>query len=103
LGRRRRLATQQWWDFYGDGHPQLQKLAMTLLSQPSSACSCERNWSPYDFIHNKRRNRLTAERARDLVFVFTNGRLVRRMLYGEEEFVRWVEEEEEEMEAAEVV
>jgi hypothetical protein len=35
--------------------------------------------------------------------VFTNGRLVRRMLYGEEEFVRWVEEEEEEMEAAEVV
>lgn len=66
---------------------------MTLLSQPTSACSCERNWSAYDFIHNRRRNRLTAARARDLVFVFTNGRLVRKMREGEEEFIGWVEEE----------
>ncbi len=60
----------------------------------SSACSCERNWSSYDFIHNRRRNRLTPARARDLVFVFTNGRLVRKMAVGEEGFIGWDEEEE---------
>ena len=69
-------------------------MAITLLSQVSSACSCERNWSSYDFIHNRRRNRLTPARARDLVFVFTNGRLVRKMAVGEEGFIGWDEEEE---------
>ena len=35
-----------------------------------------RNWSHYDFIHDRKRNRLTADRAKDLVFVFSNGRLL---------------------------
>ena len=65
-----------------------------MLSQVSSACSCERAWSAYDFIHNKRRNRLSASRARDLVYVFTNGRLVDKLGEGEEQFVGWEEEEE---------
>ena len=88
------MPAHQWWSIYGADHPQLQKLAITLLSQVSSACSCERNWSSYDFIHNRRRNRLTPARARDLVFVFTNGRLVRKMAVGEEGFIGWDEEEE---------
>lgn len=88
------MPAHQWWDMYGQGHPELLKVAVRLLSQVSSACSCERSWSAYDFIHNRRRNRLTASRARDLVFVFTNGRLVERMGTSEEGFVGWDEEEE---------
>jgi hypothetical protein len=85
----------QWWDMYGAGHPELQKVAKRVLSQPTSACSCERNWSSYDFIHNSRRNRLTAERARDLVHVFTNGRLVEKMnKTAGAQFIGWDEEEE---------
>jgi hypothetical protein len=88
------MPAHQWWAIYGAKHPELKKLAVRLLSQVSSACSCERAWSAYDFIHNKRRNRLTAARARDLVYVFTNGRLVDKMADGEETFVGWEEEEE---------
>src|SRR6218665_2433594 len=33
-------------------------------------------WSTYDFIHNKKRNRLTEARARDLVYVHSNLRLL---------------------------
>lgn len=92
------MPAHQWWEMYGCGHPELQKVAVRLLAQVSSACSCERAWSAYDFIHNKRRNRLTPARARDLVFVFTNGRLAEKMETAEESFVGW--DEEEEMEAA---
>ena len=72
--------------------------SIRILSQVSSACSCERSWSNYDFIHNKRRNRLTPSRARDLVWVFINLRLVEKMecAISKEKFVSWAEEEEEE-------
>jgi hypothetical protein len=92
----------QWWGMYGGAHPELTKVAKKVLSQPTSACSCERNWSSYDYIHNTRRNRLTAERARDLVYVFTNGRLVEKI--GKDDgaqFIDWDEEEEMEEEAEE--
>src|SRR6056300_616892 len=59
-------------------HPQLQSLAMKVLSQPSSASSAEQSWSEYDFVHNKRRNRLKAEVASKLVFVHANLRLLSR-------------------------
>jgi hypothetical protein len=88
-----------WWDLFGTEHPALRKVAVLILSQVSSACSCERAWSAYDFIHNKRRNRLSPARARDVVYVFTNGRLVEKM-DGEETFVGWEEEEEMQGDAA---
>jgi len=56
----------------------VQELAMKLTSQPSSACACERNWSNFDFIHSKRRNKLSARQAADLVHVFSNLRVLRR-------------------------
>lgn len=88
------MPAHQRWDMYGGKHPELQKVAIRLLSHVSSACSCERSWSAYDYIHNRRRNRLSAARARDLVFVFSNGRLVMKMGQSEEGFVGWDEEEE---------
>jgi hypothetical protein len=78
-----------WWENFGAGCPELQNVALKVLSQCSAASACERSWSHFDFIHNKRRNRLTPERANDLVFVFSNLRLldkVEAVDYGEELF-----------------
>lgn len=56
--------------------PELQYVAIRVLAQVSSACSCERSWSIFDFTRSKKRNRLLPDRARDLVFVFSNLHLV---------------------------
>ena len=67
-----------------------------MLLQPTSACSCERNWSAYDYIHNKKRNRLAAARAEKLVFVFSNLRMLRKLaqLDYEEQCWSWEDEED---------
>ena len=87
------MPAHQWWERYGRSCPELQRVAVRVLSQVSSACACERNWSSYDFIHSRKCNRLTPARARDLVWVFTNGRLASKMqaLTSEEAFVGWDE------------
>ena len=59
-------------------HPELKDLALKLLWQPASSSCCERNWSTYAFIHSMKRNKLTPERAEDLVFVHNNLRLLSR-------------------------
>jgi hypothetical protein len=91
------MPADQWWQSYGGHAEELSKVATRILSQPSSASSCERAWSAYDFIHNKRRNRLSPTRARDLVYVFTNGRLARKFSQGiaSEQFIGWDDMEEE--------
>jgi len=60
------------------GARELQKVTVKILAVLPSSSSCERNWSAYDFIHDKKRNKLAPERANDLVFVFSNMQLVRR-------------------------
>ncbi|XLU53453.1 hypothetical protein S245_048101, partial [Arachis hypogaea] len=47
----------QWWESYGTGAPNLQKLAIHVLSQICSSSGCERNWSIFEHIHTKKRNR----------------------------------------------
>jgi hypothetical protein len=93
----KQLPGHQWWEVYGKGTPELQSVAVKVLAQVSSACGCERNWSTYDFIHSRKRNRLAPGRARDLVWAFTNGRLADKMkAYGhEEDFVGWDKTAEE--------
>ena len=63
---------------------------------PTSACSCERNWSAYNYIHNKKRNGLTAARAEKLVYVFSNLRMLRKLaqLDYEEQCRFWEDEED---------
>ena len=69
--------------------PELAEMAVWITSMISSAGACERNWSTYDFIHSKKRNRLTAQRASDLVYVFTNLRMVKK--FGEPKaFKTWL-------------
>jgi len=47
---------------FGAHVPDLQKVAVRVLSQVSSASACERNWSTFDFIHSKKRNRLKCKK-----------------------------------------
>ncbi len=82
---------------FGSEWPKLQSVAQKVLSQISCAFACKRNWSTYDFIHNKKRNRLRPDRANDLVEVFSNLRLISKVnnIEYEEQMVAWDSEEEE--------
>ena len=54
---------------FGSKVPNLQRIAVRILSQPSSASRCECNWSMFEHIHSKRHERLTVKKLNDLVFV----------------------------------
>ena len=41
----------QWWDSYGDEHPELQKFAIRVLSLTCSSSGCERNWSAFEMVN----------------------------------------------------
>lgn len=62
----------RWWQFYGAETPELQRFAIRVLSQGSSASPCERNWSSFNHIQTKKRNRLLSSRLEDLVYVRNN-------------------------------
>jgi hypothetical protein len=51
------LEPKIWWGIHGNSAPELQKLALKLLGQPSSSSCAERNWSTYGLIHSTARNR----------------------------------------------
>ena len=94
------IPAYSWWSQFGTDHPHLRKVAVKVLAQTTSASGCERNWSCYDFIHNKKRNRLTSQRASDLVYVFSNLRMLRKFAAVDywEDNVPWLEVEEDESE-----
>lgn len=78
LADMQKISPIAWWENYGTGTPMLQRLAIRVLSQVSSASACERNWSTYGFIHSTKRNRLGHKKADDLVYVHSNLRLISR-------------------------
>ena len=61
---------------YGADVPELQFVALHVLSKRGSASSAERNWSEFDFIWTKKRNSLKAAKATMLVRVHSNLRLL---------------------------
>ncbi|DBB04928.1 TPA: hypothetical protein ACH3X3_15287 [Trebouxia sp. C0006] len=93
------IPTYQFWSEHGHEKPLLAKVAKRVTSMTSSAGACERNWSSFGFIHFKKRNKLSPERANDLVFVFSNLRLMSRFNQPEK-FAEWVEEMDEEQQLA---
>ncbi|XP_019086262.1 PREDICTED: uncharacterized protein LOC104718701 [Camelina sativa] len=77
--RQRKLkAPTEWWSSYGGSTPTLRDFAIKVLSLTCSATGCERNWSVFQHLHTKKRNRLALERLNDLVFVKYNRTLQRR-------------------------
>ena len=79
-----------WWDFEGACGKLLAPIAKRILAQTLSSSSCERNWSSYSFVHDKKRNRLLPGRANDLVYVYTNSRLLANAKLTDEK--RWYAE-----------
>ena len=69
----------------------LQSIALKLLGQPCSSSCCERNWSTNNFIHFIKRNKLTPQRVKDLIYVHNNLRLLSRRSsnYNEDESKMW--------------
>ena len=63
---------------FGGDFPILQNFVVRILSQTASSSGCERNWSVFERIHTKRRNRLEHQRLNDLVYVHYNLRLRHR-------------------------
>ncbi|GJT70388.1 reverse transcriptase domain-containing protein [Tanacetum coccineum] len=58
-----------WWSMYGGSTPNLKKIAMRILSLTTSSSGCERNWSTFEGVHTKKRNRLDATKMSNLVYV----------------------------------
>ncbi|TXG51088.1 hypothetical protein EZV62_023612 [Acer yangbiense] len=61
-----------WWASYGYEIPTLQRAAMRILSQPCSSHWCKWNWTTFENIHSKKRNKVELEKFNDLVFVHCN-------------------------------
>ncbi|XP_057755663.1 uncharacterized protein LOC130974835 [Arachis stenosperma] len=71
---RKTMLPAEWWDFYGDSCPELKKFAIRVLSLTCSSSGCERNWSAFEMVHTKRRNRLH-KKMNVLVYVMYNLKL----------------------------
>ncbi|XP_019152269.1 PREDICTED: uncharacterized protein LOC109149078 [Ipomoea nil] len=67
-----------WWSTYGGTTLNLQTIAIKILSLTSSSSGCERNWSTFEGIHTKKRNKLESNRLNNLVFVQFNANLMNK-------------------------
>ncbi|GLJ35383.1 hypothetical protein SUGI_0711590 [Cryptomeria japonica] len=65
----------RWWMSYGAQNPELQRFAIRILSQGASSSACERNWSCFDHIHSKKRNKLLSGKLGDLFYIRSNLKL----------------------------
>ncbi|RVX13459.1 hypothetical protein CK203_021020 [Vitis vinifera] len=75
---RKTRAPDEWWVAFGASTPNLQRFAMKVLNLTCSASGCEWNWSIFENIHNKRKNRLDHQHLNDLVYIKYNRALKRR-------------------------
>ncbi|XP_058077515.1 uncharacterized protein LOC131225920 [Magnolia sinica] len=70
-----------WWAAYGVDpnrkDPALKKLAMKILGLTCSASGCECNWSTFEAIHTKKRNRLEQKKAQRLSFRSIQSKIAR--------------------------
>ncbi|GBB95101.1 hypothetical protein RclHR1_24790001 [Rhizophagus clarus] len=65
-----------WWcGNFSDSAPELTQVAKKVLSIPTSSAASERNWSAFAYIHDKKRNRLNADRVLKLVYIYSNYKL----------------------------
>ncbi|KAM3754067.1 hypothetical protein ACB098_03G139600 [Castanea mollissima] len=53
-------------------------IAVKVLSLACSSSGCERNWSMFEHVHSKKRNRLAQSRVNDLVYIKYNRAMKRR-------------------------
>ncbi|KAM4097774.1 hypothetical protein ACJW30_07G027500 [Castanea mollissima] len=78
IRHRKKDAPVDWWFAYGASTPNLQQFAVKILSLTCSSSRCEWNWSMFEHVHSKKRNRLAQSRMVDLVYIEYNRALNRR-------------------------
>ncbi|XP_042400692.1 uncharacterized protein LOC121990654 [Zingiber officinale] len=79
--RTRMLRTPvSWWERFGSKTPELTTFAIRVLGLTCSVSGCERNWSTFESIHTKKRNRLEHAKLNALVFVKYNFKLRERSI-----------------------
>jgi len=69
------MPAHEWWELYGADIPEIQRVAMKVLSKRSSACSVERLWSLFGLVRSDVRGSLGPKKARDLALAGSNIRL----------------------------
>ncbi|KAL6511720.1 hypothetical protein OROGR_021317 [Orobanche gracilis] len=67
-----------WWGAFGGNTIELTMFAKRVVGLCCSSSGCERNWSTFEFIHTKKRNRLEHQRLNDLVYVQYNRKIATR-------------------------
>ncbi|KAL4371964.1 uncharacterized protein [Arachis hypogaea] len=67
--QRKKILPAFWWRIYGHEAPNMRDLAIKILSLTCRVSECEHNWSIFEHIHTKKRNRLDHERMESLVFI----------------------------------
>ncbi|CAL9112584.1 unnamed protein product, partial [Musa acuminata var. zebrina] len=72
------LSPAEWWNLFGNSTPNLQQLAIKILSLTCSTMGCERDLSIFENIHAQRRNRLEHQRLHDLIYIKYNQALKAR-------------------------
>nr|KAJ0221485.1 hypothetical protein LSAT_V11C200088400 [Lactuca sativa] len=72
------LSPMEWWKEYGLWTPTLKKFVVKVLSLTCCSSGCERNWSVFEKLHCKKRNRLEWPKINDLVYIKYNQALRRR-------------------------
>ncbi|XP_058228011.1 uncharacterized protein LOC131336244 [Rhododendron vialii] len=83
------MTTLSWWHLYGGVAPALLSLALKVLSQSVNTSCAKRCWSTHSYIHSIKRNRLNNERAKKLVPVHYNQRLLSKYRNDYEKFKNW--------------
>jgi hypothetical protein len=79
-----------WWFISGSVGKFLPRIARRILAQVVSSSLCERNWSSFSFVHSKARNRLLPSRVEDLVYVYTNSRVLNQNVpFTDEAITEW--------------
>lgn len=63
-----------WWKTYA-AQSELSQIAIRILSAPTTSTTVERSFSTFGWIHSKKRNRLTTERAGKLTYLSFNYKL----------------------------
>nr|GEU70905.1 zf-BED domain-containing protein [Tanacetum cinerariifolium] len=66
---RKEKSLADWWDSFGDDTSELKQFAIRVLSLTCSLLGFERNWSAFEMVHSKRRNRLQQQEMNDLMYV----------------------------------
>ncbi|XP_026453752.1 uncharacterized protein LOC113355175 isoform X2 [Papaver somniferum] len=77
---RAKTSPVEWWINWGSEVPELQRFAKRVLGLTVSASPCEINWSAFNNLHTKKRNRLDHEKLNELVSVSYNSKLRARYL-----------------------